>query len=78
MDKLKTEMGIQIIPNKKNPPNNRQWSETFQQYVDDIEGEDVPGQRVLVQIADDLVDLPASWVESIVETQDDGEDNSTG
>ena len=77
-------MGVQNYPsnNEENSEititsQNRQWSDHFQQYVDDVDGVDVPGRRALVRFMDGtLVDLPASWVE-LHDTENNNETVST-
>ena len=39
------------------------WSEYFQQEVDNIEGANVKGSRIIVRFDDGkLIDLPSCWV----------------
>lgn len=46
---------------------NSKWSTTFEKYVYDIEGEDIPGPRVLLKLliggTTKLVEMPALWIE---------------
>ena len=46
--------------------NIKIWSETFEQYVDSIDGIDIPGKRILLKTEDGrLIDITLTWVKRV-------------
>ena len=46
--------------------NIKIWSETFEQYVDSIDGIDIPGERILIKTEDNrLIDITTAWIKRI-------------
>ena len=49
-----------------NTSNIKIWSETFEQYVDSIDGIDIPGERILIETEDKkLIDITLAWIKKI-------------
>ena len=49
-----------------NTSNIKIWSETFEQYVDSIDGIDIPGKRILLKTEDGrLIDITLAWVKRV-------------
>ena len=53
-------------PIKTSNIKDKIWSETFEQYVDSIDGIDIPGKRILIEIEDGkLIDITLAWIKKV-------------
>ena len=55
-------MSTTTLPAPLPTPMAKKYSPTFDMLVDDIDGENVPGKRTLIQIGDRIIDLPNAWL----------------
>ena len=47
------------------PPTTKKYSKAFNRFVDDIDGEHVPGKRSLIRIRNRIIDLPNAWLRKV-------------